>query len=915
MHPLRLAFPAVALAAIVAIAAPALAAPEVPPSATALPDGRITGQVLDRQHHAVSDATVRLVGVRRGTNTDENGRFVMDGLPPGRYRIEAMRMDFFAATDSVDLVAGGVARVAFTLAPRDPRVVDGTTTTGHRAIDRGKTDTSTHVGRERFADQAGADGYTDVVQTIAGVVARAGTLHFGGGRGDETGVSIDGMRVDNPKDRGAPELATMAIASADVITGGFDASRGDALAGFIELTTREGPDSLVGEVRWDTDRYGDPTKTFDDFDRVSFGLGGPTAVPNLTWFATYEGTFSNTYLHSTLTRPHRTLFDFLQLGNRQDDHVNTNFKLAWRPRTKDGAANDKVTFETIQNRSVVTPYEHMWSRKGFVKVSLDTNRTTGAVSPRYGTWSFRREDDSFVPMNLPDHVPTTENRFRSFLGVWTHALSKDAAVVTRLSTLRFDERTGVGAREPWEYDTQSPFYWSGNTEPGTEEDPYFATHGDFPRWSRSSGSTQALKTDLDAKLGKEHVMKAGLEARYHRVTNLALVAPNLESGGLPGQTRSEYDHANPDGALYAQDRWEYENLVLNAGMRLDVFSPGAQVSDRDLPSGRRWKRQVSPRLGIAYPISDRDVLSFHYGWTYQTPPREAIFENRGAGATVQTRGNPDLDPETNISYQAAMQHLFSRDVAGTFTVFFKDIYGLLRVRRERDEFGNLVNVWSNGDYASARGFSASLTRAFSHRFSADVSWAYQIATGVASDPTSALTFFNGGSLYLPISEQPLDWDQRQTLNVSAVLRDPGKWGLRVLWAYGSGFPYTPGFRNDRKPDPALTNSRALPSTSRLTIDGDKYYRVWGQDLTLFFDARNVLDASTIASLVQSSFPNNNVDRSGASDYLLYYTETGRAGGAYLKDVNGDHVDDWVPVHDPRVFDEGRNVRVGVKVAF
>src|SRR5678815_2732465 len=126
---------------------------------------------------------------------------------------------------------------------------------------------------------------------------------------------------------------------------------------------------------------------------------------------------------------------------------------------------------------------------------------------------------------------------------------------------------------------------------------------------------------------------------------------------------------------------------------------------------------------------------------YQMPPREAIFENRGAGATVQRRGNPDLEPETNISYQAAMQHLFSRDVAGTFTVFFKDIYGLLRVRQERDEFGNLVNVWSNGDYASARGFQASLNRAFSHRFSADVSWAYQIATGVASDPSSALTFF------------------------------------------------------------------------------------------------------------------------------------------------------------------------------
>ena len=147
------------------------------------------------------------------------------------------------------------------------------------------------------------------------------------------------------------------------------------------------------------------------------------------------------------------------------------------------------------------------------------------------------------------------------------------------------------------------------------------------------------------------------------------------------------------------------------------------------------------------------------------------------------------------------------------------------------------------------------------------------------------------------------------------MRDAGKWGFRVLWTYGSGVPFTPAFRDDRQPDPVLTNSRLLPSAARLTIDGDKFYRIWGQNVTVFFDARNVLDAKTIAALVQPSFPNNNVDRSGFSDYLLYYTETGRAGGAYLQDVNGDNIDDWVPVHDPRVFDEGRNVRVGVRVAF
>jgi hypothetical protein len=84
---------------------------------------------------------------------------------------------------------------------------------------------------------------------------------------------------------------------------------------------------------------------------------------------------------------------------------------------------------------------------------------------------------------------------------------------------------------------------------------------------------------------------------------------------------------------------------------------------------------------------------------------------------------------------------------------------------------------------------------------------------------------------------------------------------------------------------------------------------------LFFDARNLLNATTIAALIQNSFPNNNVDRNGGSDYLIYYTETGRAGGAYLQDMNGDGADDWVPVNDPRVFEEGRNVRLGASITF
>jgi hypothetical protein len=95
-------------------------------------------------------------------------------------------------------------------------------------------------------------------------------------------------------------------------------------------------------------------------------------------------------------------------------------------------------------------------------------------------------------------------------------------------------------------------------------------------------------------------------------------------------------------------------------------------------------------------------------------------------------------------------------------------------------------VYVNEDYASSRGFEASLVKRFSHKFSGEINYTYSIATGVASDPNQGLQFANGNLLYLPISEQPLDWDQRHTLSASMVIRDPSKWGVNVLWTYGSG---------------------------------------------------------------------------------------------------------------------------------
>lgn len=911
-------------ASVLALALPALAqtkppaTPAKPAAPAAAGAGKIAGTVMEK-NTPVPYANVIVLGTRQGAMTDENGKFVIVGVPVGSYQVKLLATGYDPVVLPAQVNANSTVTLEFVVgAQKVVKQLEEIQVTAEKRIDTKSSTTKATISAEKLREIP-VDNLSQAIATKAGIVAQGGELHFRGGRGGEVKFQFDGVEASDPAFGGNAGIANLAVAGTDVLSGGFDAEYGNALSGVVSVTTKEGGDRFGGEVRWDTDRYGDPTKTFDNYDRFTFGFGGPTPVKNLTYFATYEGTFQDTYLRSTLTKPNRTLLDFIQTGNRQNNTVNTNFKLAYRANPR-----NKITFETINNRTIATPYNHMWSRQGWVQVLYDTTRAIGQpdkLTPRYGSWAARqpttaegRLDSTYQYVNMPDHMTTTDDRFQQFTAVWTNQVSDKSVWTTRVSSLNFNTLVSVGQKAPWEYDTQSPFYWSGNTVYGSENNPYYATHGDYPRYTQRETNVYNVKTDFSTRRWKQHTWKTGIEAKYNRVQNLSLTQPNSESNGLPGGTRSDFVNYNPEGAAYLQDRWEFEGLVLNAGVRYDLFSPGDQIQSIYLTSGKRYKAQFSPRLGIAYPVSDRDVLSFHYGWTYQTPTRTYIFENRDISSTVNVKGNPDLEPETNIAYQAGVQHLFSRDISGTFSVFFKDIYGLITVRQERDDNGNLVNVYYNGDYASARGFEASLSKAFSHKFSADISYTYSIATGVASDPNSALQFFNGGRLYLPISEQPLDWDQRNTVNINATVRDPGKWGFRMLWSYGSGFPFTPAFRNDRRPDPVLSNSRRLPSESRLTIDGDKFYRVWGQNVTLFVDARNVLNSKNISNLSQGSYPNPYVNAAG-DDYTIYYTETGRAGGAYLQDINGDNILDWVPVHDPRVFEEGRAVRMGISVTF
>ncbi|MCK4412765.1 MAG: TonB-dependent receptor [Candidatus Eisenbacteria sp.] len=872
-------------------------------SAQMLPEGGvgdITGTVRDATTgKPLSPANVIIEGTSWGAMSIEDGTFVVKNIPEGNYTLRVTMMGYAdQSVPGIIVPADGTARASVEMSEKIVATIAEVTVIGKKGkIDKHSTATKYRKTAQEISEMP-VDDLVEAIGLNAGVIAKGGELHFRGGRAGEVQVQVDGVPVRDPLVGGQVSLAMAAVGDYEVLTGGLDAKYGNAQSGVILYRTKEGGEHFAGEVRYITDDYGSPKNTFDNYDRVLLGFGGPLPVRDLTYYFSLQATYQDNYPKTRARRSRSNLLDFISVGDRKSNEIKLQTKLAYKP-----GPNYKVTFEVIDQEQRYDSYRHIWSQEGYVQAFLDTTRTNEVVL-RHGRFSPTQIDSTYYYYNAAEHTPSVVDNFRQYKAIFHHSLSKDAQYSVRLSTQSYYRDSRVQGKDEWEYDGERERdFWFNYTD--LQSYDFFVISGDYPQLSTRKTRVYQGMFDLTYKYDK-HTFEAGLNGAYNDMSFYSVTRPYLNTArGEIGSTRTVYHYYNPEGAAYIQDRWEHEGMVLNLGVRYDVFSVGEQVPISEVRD--RVKKQLSPRVGIGYPISDRDVFSFHYARLYQIPDRQYIFDNRDVYEGV--RGNPDLSNETTIQYQAAIQHLFSELLVGQFSVYYKDIYGLITAEEQADwtSTGNITS-YVNKDYASAKGFEVSLSRGWLNYLRWDVSYAYGVANGVASDPNAAVS---RNFVYLPTGEQPLDWDVRHSMSVNLSLGDRRNWGFHLIWEYLTGSPYTPYQRDTRELEPEMINSRRLPSETTLSVRADKYYTLWGKRLSLFVDARNLLDAKNITWLAPTNWPAPPVTNA----YTVYYTETGRAGGAYLADHNNDGIEEFIPLNDPRVFGNPRTIRMGLGFEF
>ena len=97
------------------------------------------------------------------------------------------------------------------------------------------------------------------------------------------------------------------------------------------------------------------------------------------------------------------------------------------------------------------------------------------------------------------------------------------------------------------------------------------------------------------------------------------------------------------------------------------------------------KSKWSPRIGLAYPVTDRTVFHFSYGHFFQTPTFDAMTYNavKDITATLPLVGNPRIKPQKTVAFETGLKQALSTDVALELTLWSKDIRDLLSTQQIR----------------------------------------------------------------------------------------------------------------------------------------------------------------------------------------------------------------------------------------
>ena len=893
--------------------------------------GKISGKVTDlKTGGPLAGVNVFLEGSSYGAATDEFGEYIIINIPPGNYTVKASYIGYTSyKITNVRVSLDRTTTQNFTLSEA---VIEGeeVVVLAERPLVYKDLTASQKITTSDEIKIMPVETFLGVLTTQAGVNQGAGgELHIRGGRSNEVGYYIDGVSVANPffTNGLAVNISNKALEEMKVVSGAFNAEYGNAMSGIVNLQVKDGGKNYHGSLSYQSGAHqSNDSQIFTN--KVFEGtINGPMPyIKNKEQFTfNLSARLSDSEGYYYGVREH-TVGDSADFRDNDNWYIEMNGDSSFVPMSPSNNLNlmgkftykvsplMKLSVQLLHSGGKSKSYSHVY------KYNPDGTSTSLSSNNNYS-----------IKLN---HALSARNFYEANLSLSSTSYMGYQFKPIDLSSSVHEDEAGRFGLDNYVLHNQfedSSKYWILNGSDyaptsrikGSPASSTFLFGGSNRGHSYRKSNSMSFKFDFTSQVNNRHEIKTGINYRSDKLDerNFSVLYDNQEYRVptiLPENDSPSHSHYNNVATFfsgYLQDKIEYDNFITNIGVRYDQFNPDENyIIDFLDPEGESKKAKnkvmVSPRAGVAFPITDQGILHFSYGHFYQMPTLRRLYKRSIFGAGLSPSiGFADLKPEKTVLYEFGLQQQIGKITAIEMSAFYKDIRDLLAlqsIRYESEKYGpSNYSIYMNKDYGNVKGYTFSFTKRYDpiSKTSAFVDYTYQVTEGNS---------VNSGSFYYNAlsGEQeekrivPLAWDQRHILNTNLSIGDPRNWNVGIISKLSSGWPYTPNIPDaNYVPQP---NSGRKPWQWRIDMRVHKNFKVGNLNYLFFMKIYNLLDRRN------ERYVFNDTGRAG---YTYVYQSTQETQG--FKNHYGESgVHEWSEYQiRPHYYTSPRSINIGFSVDF
>ncbi|MFN7312621.1 MAG: TonB-dependent receptor [Bacteroidota bacterium] len=782
--------------------------------------GTITGIIKDKaDNSALIGVSVLIKGTSFGAATDINGKFVIKNVRPGDYTLEVSYLGYSKVVlTGIKVKAGETKEVNVMMQQASVSAGEEVIIIGKKPlIDVDKAQSVNSISQEAI-EVAPARQLQSIVNTQPGVVNSPAGVSIRGSRTYETGVYVDGVKVTDPM-AGTGfglDIGSNAIGDIEITTGGIGAEVGDATAGVVNTKTRNGGDRIEFGINHKRDNFGFNRDRMDCWNShvTEMNLSGPlfkSSFQNrLKFSVALRAAFTDEYYKTPANQVVSNLYPEKGWGNNR----------LWSPyQDNRWSAFGKLSYSFKSGKNIT------FSGLRSITINQDVNmlRIFGndlPFQPGY-QYLFSQQMDNANTYTHDANMVSID---------YKQSINKRLSFNVLASRFFVKLQADANGR-PWRPNSVDQVLdpASINQFPVTYFNPgdsigfvnlssgFFNNGGIATLWHSHYFEEYALKAQGNlVSANSMNKLTFGFEAKFQEMQWIDIIrpwvgAPLQLAGGGESQTfrlgsQSDIWKVSPQrGGIFITDQIKYKGLVASIGGRFEYWAPGKYVDDavanprspiRDEIreaylknsveiGGLRYKFRFLPKIAASFPIRENQMLYFNYGHntilphpSFIYPGLDPFYQDR---STIANVGNPDLNPEVDISYEIGLKTQITNNDAFTISAFWKDKYDFITTTNVfiKDVSGREVarTIRINSDYARSRGVEFGYIKRIGNWYTGQMSYTYQVTTGQSASANDKLKDLLATGASEDTREFYLPWDVPHNLKTNHIFRIDNKEGL------------------------------------------------------------------------------------------------------------------------------------------